>query len=133
MIFWPLGFEGLWLALHVVLLRAVFCFAFLGTDVFISWGSRWGRRLHFFVPNGVPGSPVGSFLLCFACPPWLPLRPGAYVDGLVGVFLGLSVEVVWARLIIWTTLVPLITISHFSNQFVVLLFFLMSPPVFLFI
>ena len=88
MIFWPLGFEGLWLALHAVLFRAVFCFSFLGTYVFISdRGSRWGQwgwRLHFFVPFGVPRSRVGSFLLCFVCPLWLPLRPGAYVDGLVG-------------------------------------------------
>ena len=50
-------------------------------------------------PGGVPASRVGSFLLCFACPPWLPLRPGACVGGLVGVFLGLSVEAVWVRLI----------------------------------
>ena len=77
-----------------------------------------GVEVAFFVPYGVPGSRVGSFLLGFACPPWLPLRPGAYVDGLVGVFLGLSVEAVWVRLIIWTTLVPLITIRHFSHQFV---------------
>ena len=87
----------------------------------------------FFVPYGVPGSCVGSFLLCFVCPPWLPLQPGAYVAGLVGVFLGLSVEAVWVHLTIWMTVVLLITISHFSHQFLVLLFSLMSPPVFLFI
>ena len=35
------------------------------------------------------GLRIGSFILCFACLPWLPLRDGAFVDGLVGVFLGL--------------------------------------------
>ena len=92
-----------------------------------------GVEVAFFCPLWGPGSRVGSLLLCFTCPPWLPLQPGAYVDGLVGVFLGLSVEAVWVCLIIWMTLVPLITVSHFSHQFVVLLFSLMSPPVFLFI
>ena len=46
-------------------------------------------------PGGVPAMRVGLFLLCFAFPSWLPLRPGAYVDGLVEMFLGCSWKQFW--------------------------------------
>ena len=91
MIFWLPNFGGLWLALNAVLSRAGFRFAFIGGYVFISnWGGEWkGWVLYFFVPFGVLGLRIGSFLLCFTCLPWLPLRAGACDGGLVGVFLGL--------------------------------------------
>ena len=41
MIFWPLSLKGLWLALHLVLFRAVFCFAFSGLT-FSFLGGRGG-------------------------------------------------------------------------------------------
>ena len=71
------------------------CFHFFGVGV----GAVGVEVGLFRFPGGVPASRVGLFLLCFACPPWLRLRPGAYVSGLVGVFLGLSVGAVWVRLI----------------------------------
>ena len=74
-----------------VLLQAVFRFAFLRGYVVISnqGGKWWGWVLPFFVHFGVPVFVrIGSFLLCFACLPWLHLRAGACVSGLVGVFLG---------------------------------------------
>ena len=103
-------------------MRAVFCLAFLGTYVFISdrgvGGGRWGEGCIFSSPWGSWGSRVGSFLLCFVYPPWPPLQPGTYVDGLVRVLLGFSEEAVWVHLITWMTLVPLITFSHFFHQYV---------------
>ena len=122
--FWPLGFEGLSFALHVVLLRAVFGFALLGTYVFISLGSGWGQwewRLDCFVPWWGPGVAcwVVSFVLrvsALASPTawclcqWVGWRVSGVVGGSgLGAFN------------YWTTLVPLITISHFSHQSVVLL------------
>ena len=105
MIFWPPSFGGLWLALNAVLFQAVFRFAFVGGYVFISnqGGKWWGWVLPFFIPSKVQGvARIGSFPLCFACLPWLPLQAGACVGGLVGVFLGLSVAAVRVHLIIWT-------------------------------
>ena len=86
--------------------RQFFRFAFLRGYVFISnqGGKWWGWVLPFFVSYGVPVfARIGSFLLCFACLPWLPLRAGACVSGLVGVFLVLSVGAVRVHLIIWTS------------------------------
>ena len=44
-----------------------------------------------------------AFFRLLACLPWFPLRDGACVGGLVGVFLGLSVGAVRVHLIIWTS------------------------------
>ena len=76
-----------------------FWFCTLRDLCFHFFGSGGGGGCIVSSPGGVPASCVGLFLLCFACPPWLPLRLGAYVGGLVGVFLRLSVEAVWVRLI----------------------------------
>ena len=56
----------------------------------IGVGSGGGGSFIFSSPSGSRGLRIGSFLLCFARLPWFPLRAGACVDGLVGVFLGLS-------------------------------------------
>ena len=75
-----------------------------------------GVEVAFFVPFGVPG--VACWIVSFVLRMWLPLQPaGAYVDGLAEVFLGLSAEAAWGHLITWMTSVPLITISHFSHQY----------------
>ena len=91
MIFWPPSFGGLWLALNAVLFWAVFRFVFIGGYAFIS---NWGGCYIFLSPSGSQGLCIGSFLLCFACLPWLPLWAGACVGGFIGVFLGLSVGAV---------------------------------------
>ena len=57
----------------------------------------------FSSPSGSRGLCIGSFLLCFACLPWLPLQAGACVGGFVGVFLELSMGAVSVHLIIWTS------------------------------
>ena len=108
---YPSNFEDLQLTQHPILFQTVFRFAFLGSYIFISdqtvkTKSNRNRNCIFFpFPWESQGSHVGSFLLCFTYPPYLPLQTDTYIDELVEILLKLSMETVQVHLIIWTTLV----------------------------
>ena len=86
--------------------KRVFCFAFLGSYIFISdqkvtAQSNRNRNCIFSFPWESQGSHIGSFLLCFT----YPIQTDTYVNELVEIFLKLSMKTVQVHLIIWTTLV----------------------------
>ena len=90
------------------------------------WG-QWGCRLHCFVPWWGPG--VACWVVSFVLRVSAVASPAAWCLcrwvgwGVPGVVCGSGL----GAFNYWTTLVPLITISHFSHQFVVLLFPQRSP------
>ena len=67
---YPYNFEGLQLALHVILFQTVFCFAFLGSYILTSDQKSRQKAIEietafFSFPWESQGSRIGSFLLCF--------------------------------------------------------------------
>ena len=70
---YPSNFEGLQLALHAILFQTVFCFAFLGSYIFLSdqkvkAKSNKNRDCIFSFPWESQGSHTGSFLLFHTYP-----------------------------------------------------------------
>ena len=70
---YPSNFEGLFLALRAMLFQTVFCFAFIGSYMFISdekvkAKNNRNRNCIFSFPWESQGSQIGSFLLCFTYP-----------------------------------------------------------------
>ena len=63
------------------------------------------RNCIFSFPRESKGSHIGSFILCFTYPSYLPLQTDTYIDELLEIFLKLSMKTVQVHLIIWMTLV----------------------------
>ena len=87
----------------------VFCFAFLGSYIFISDQKSRQKAIEieiafFSFSWESQGSHIGSFLLCFTFPTLLPLQTDTYIGELVKIFLKLSIKTVQVHLIIWMTL-----------------------------
>ena len=92
-----------------MLFQTVFCFAFLGSYIFIFYQkvkakSNRNRNCIFSSPWESQGSHTGSFLLCFTYLPQFPLQTDTYINEFVEIFLKLSTKTVQVHLIIWATL-----------------------------
>ena len=98
-----------------------FCFAFLGSYIFISdqkvkAKSNRNRNCIFSSPWESQRSHIGSFLLYSTYPPYFPLQTDTYINELVEIFLKLPTKTVWVHLIISTTLVVKQCFFHSCNK-----------------
>ena len=80
-----------------MLFQTAFCFAFLGSYIFVSdkkvkAKSNRNRNCIISFHWESRGSHIGSFLLCFRYPPQFSLQTDIYIDELVEIFLKLSMK-----------------------------------------
>ena len=92
----PPNFEGLLLTLHATLFQMVFCFAFLGNDIFISDQKVKAKAIEivllYCLGNPKGRTSAGCFFYASHITSLLPLQTDTYIDDSVEIFLKLSMK-----------------------------------------